>query len=198
MDRMRRSGGRSARGDTMTQDPIQRLLNEHAELMSKLGPFRRAVHELSTGGPEQLTRALPALREGVRILTTELIAHAHREDAVFFPAVEAASGGAFGPTTVMRREHVSIHAGADQFHSTLHELQQVQHPAIVEGGEKLRDLVEGNAEAARLHEIGATLLALIDDHFAKEEQILFPMSRNILDAESLRAVALGMEELGAE
>ncbi len=182
----------------MTQDPIQRLLNEHAELMAKLEPIRRAVHELSADGSEAMPRALPALREGARILTTELIAHAHREDVVFFPAIEAAIGGAFGPTSVMRQEHVSIHAGADQFQATLHELQQVQHPAIVEGGEKLRGLVEGNAEAASLQELGATLLALIDDHFAKEEQILFPMSRNILDAESLRVVALGMEALDAK
>jgi iron-sulfur cluster repair protein YtfE (RIC family) len=181
----------------MTQDPIQRLLDEHAELQARLEPFRRAVRELAAGGQERVADALPALRAGARVMNTELIAHAHREDEVFFPAVEAAIGGAFGPTMMMRREHVAIHAGAERFQSTLHELQDVQHPAIVAGGVRLHDMVEGAAEAGALTEIGERLLALIDDHFAKEEQILFPMSRNILDAERMRTVALQLDQLDA-
>ncbi len=179
----------------MAQDPIRRLLEEHADLMAKLEPFRRAVQALAVGGQEQLAAALPALRDGARIMTTELIAHARREDEVFFPAVEAAIGGAFGPTSVMRSEHVNIHAGADLFQATLHELQEVQHPAIVEGGSRLHELVEGNADAGALREIGTNLLRLIDDHFAKEEQILFPMSRDILVEASLTAVASRMDAL---
>jgi iron-sulfur cluster repair protein YtfE (RIC family) len=157
----------------MAHDPIQRLLDEHADLRARLEPLRRAVRDLPAGGPVDVAAALRALRDGARILTTDLIAHARREDEAFFPAVEEAMGGAFGPTSVMRQEHVSIHDGADRF----------------------RGLVEGNADAGALRETGAALLGLIDDHFAKEEQVLFPLSRNVLDAESLRAVALRMEAL---
>lgn len=182
----------------MTQDPIERLLREHVELMAALAPFRRAVESLADGGPEALEQARPILRAGAGLLTTELIAHARREDDVFFPAVEAALGAGFGPTRVMRQEHVMIRDGAEAFHATLHELHEVEHPAIVEGGERLRDLVDGAGDAGAFHRIGTELLQRIDDHFAKEEQILFPMSRSVLDAEDLAAVARLMDALDAE
>ena len=172
-----------------------RLLNEHADLQARLEPFRCAVRDLAVAGPEQLAVVLPTFREGARILTTDLIAHARREDEAFFPAVEEAIGGTFGPTIVLREEHVTIQAGADQFRATLNELQAVQHPAIVEGGARLHGLVEGKADAGALRELGTSLLSLVDDHFAKEEQILFPMARSILDAEGLQSIALRMDAL---
>jgi iron-sulfur cluster repair protein YtfE (RIC family) len=181
----------------MTQDPIQRLLAEHVALQAKFEPLRRAAAELERGGQAAVDAALPALREVAHVMTTELIAHARREDDVFFPAVEAAIGGAFGPTAVMRQEHAAIHAGAESFRATLRELQDVQHPAIVEGGARLSELAAGVADARELQALATALLHLIDDHFAKEEQILFPMSREILDAESLRAVGQRMDEIDA-
>jgi iron-sulfur cluster repair protein YtfE (RIC family) len=181
----------------MAQDPIDRLLDEHAALQARFEPLRRAVRELSTGGPGTVAAALPVLRDVARVMTTELIEHARREDEVFFPAVEAAMGDSFGPTAVMRQEHREIHVGAERFQSTLRELHEVQHPAIVEGGARLRAMVEGIAGAAELRALASELLYLIDDHFAKEERILFPMSRNILDAATLRDVATRMEQLDA-
>lgn len=176
----------------MTRDPIARLLNEHRELMNKLEPFRRALGGAGAARDEDATR--DALRDGARILTTELIAHAKREDDVFFPAVEDVMGGAFGPTRVMRSEHAQIHSGANEFFATLQELHEVQHPAIVDGGAQLRDLVETSADPAELRTLGAQLLALIDDHFAKEEQILFPMSRNLLDEAQLQRIWRDMQD----
>ena len=181
----------------MTQDPIQRLLDEHIELLAQLEPLRRALHELPAGGAESLNAALPALREAAHMMTTDLIAHARREDDIFFVAVESAMGGAFGPTTVMRSEHAEIHAGADRFESTLRELQDVQHPAIVEGGARLHAMVQGGAGPGELLAIARPLLDLIDDHFAKEEQVLFPMSRTLLDAASLRTIADEMDRMDA-
>jgi DNA-binding SARP family transcriptional activator len=181
----------------MTQDPIQRLLDEHVELLARLEPLRRALHELPAGGAESLNAALPALREAAQMMTTDLIAHARREDDIFFVAVELAMGGTFGPTTVMRSEHAEIHAGADRFESTLRELQDIQHPAIVDGGARLHEMVQGGAGPGELLAIARPLLDLIDDHFAKEEQVLFPMSRTLLDAASLRKIAEQMDRMDA-
>ena len=116
----------------MTQDPIQRLLDEHVEFLARLQPLRRALRELPVGGAQSLSTALPALREAAHMMTTDLIAHARREDDIFFVAVESAMGGAFGPTTVMRSEHAEIHAGADRFESTLRELQEVDSGLYLE------------------------------------------------------------------
>jgi iron-sulfur cluster repair protein YtfE (RIC family) len=181
----------------MTQDPIDRLLAEHADLMARLEPLRRAVRALSEDAPGAVDAALPVLRTAAHLLNNDLIAHARREDEVFFPAVEAVMGESFGPTTVMRSEHVEIHAGAQQFRSTLHELQEVQHPAIVAGGARLAEGIRAGATAADLLATARGLLELIDDHFAKEEQVLFPMSRQLLDESQLRGVAEKMELLDA-
>jgi regulator of cell morphogenesis and NO signaling len=177
----------------MPKDPIDRLLEEHVELQRRFAPLRAALRTLESGHRADLDATLPALREVSRVMSTDLIAHAKREDEILFPAVERALGDGFGLTQVMRTEHVEIHHGTDLFRDTLRELHEVDHPAIVAGGETLRVLIEQGGDAARLRQVCATLLDQIDRHFEKEEQILFPMSREILDARSLRDVALEME-----
>src|SRR5689334_16646945 len=97
------------------QDPIDRLLAEHAELQRRFVPLRAALRELGAVGERALDAALPALREVSRVMSTDLIAHARREDDIFFPAVERVLGDGNGPTPVMREEHAEIHRGADRF-----------------------------------------------------------------------------------
>jgi len=177
----------------MLRDPIDRLLAEHAELQRRFDPLRAALRDLGAGGEQALGSALPALREVSRVMSTELIAHAKREDEIFFPAVERVLGDGNGPTPVMRAEHVEIHRGADRFRDTLRELHEVDHPAIVAGGERLRALIDEGADVRRLRSLCEDLLDQIDRHFEKEEQVLFPMSRELLDARALQAVALDME-----
>lgn len=181
----------------MTFDPIQRLLDEHEALMAKFEKLRLAVHLLGERGEAALPQALPLLREANDVLTTELIAHARREDDVLFEAVEEIFGSEWGPTQVMRQEHRDIHGNVDLFRDTLHELNEVEHPAIRTGITKLHQQVESGAAAATLRETGAELLAMLDAHFGKEEEILFPIARAELGAEKLREVARRMDELDA-
>ena len=182
----------------MTQDPIQRLLNEHAELMSKFEPLRLAVRALAQQGAAALPSALPALREVSRVMNTELLAHARREDDALFVAVEEALGEEFGPTAVMRQEHREIHGNVDLFRETLRELNDVEHPAIVAGAARLQSQLEGGASAKALRATGSELLEQLDAHFGKEEQILFPIARQELSAQALRQVAQRMDELDLE
>ena len=83
--------------------------------------------------------------------------HFRQEEEELFPAFEAASGNAMGPTRVMRLEH-------QQMRETLTEMNNV-----LAGG----DLEEflGQAE---------TLLILMQQHNIKEEQILYPMCDRFL------------------
>jgi iron-sulfur cluster repair protein YtfE (RIC family) len=97
----------------------------------------------------------------------------------------------------MRREHQEIHAQAALFRRTLHELNQVEHPAIVAGGARLASAVAAGASAEALRAIGAEIIRLLDLHFTKEEAILFPMARQILTTEALADVAARMEALEA-
>lgn len=84
--------------------------------------------------------------------------HFAMEEEVLFPAFEEASGSAMGPTTVMRHEH-----------------------------EQMRQLFGEMSEALEAEQsedyLGAseTLLVLMQQHNAKEEQILYPMSDRMLE-----------------
>lgn len=179
----------------MTQDPIRRLLDEHADLMSRFEPLRRAVHLLGERGDAALPEVMPALREASRVMQGDLLAHAHREDDVLFEAVEELFGREFGPTVVMRQEHRDIHGSANLFRDTLHELHKVEHPAIESGVARLQAQLDAGAGAQALRATGSELLAMLDAHFGKEEDILFPIARQSLPAEVLRDVARRMDEL---
>lgn len=94
--------------------------------------------------------------------------HFAMEEELLFPAFEAATGNASGPTAVMRHEH-----------------------------QQMRRLFQELSEACARHEketfLGAseTLLVLMRQHNAKEEQILYPMSdRVVRDVPALVALML--------
>jgi regulator of cell morphogenesis and NO signaling len=177
------------------RDPIERLLVEHGEIMREVIALRRAVEALDARGEAALPEAVPALAGVARMMATRLLAHAQREDEALFPAVEAVLGGEGGPTSLMREEHRAIHAEAARFRATLRELNEVEHPAIVSGGERLQRLAAHGGSAAELRACGAEILRLLDDHFGKEEQILFPLARQILSPDVLDEVDRKMESI---
>lgn len=84
--------------------------------------------------------------------------HFAMEESVLFPAFEEASGSEMGPTAVMRHEHGQMR----QLFSAMEEALQ-QHNS--------NDYL-GNSE---------TLLILMRQHNAKEEQILYPMCDRMLE-----------------
>ena len=179
-------------------DPVQHLLEDHADIMRQLAPLRAAEAELRTHGDAALERTRPALAAVGHMLATQLLTHARKEDDALFPAVEAVLGAGVGPSAVMREEHHEIHTEAARFRATLRELNEIEHPAIVAGSATLRRLSESSADAAQLARTAAEVLRLLDLHFEKEEQVLFPMCRELLDAPTLTRVAQEIEAIVAE
>ena len=86
--------------------------------------------------------------------------HFEQEEEVLFPAIEEAIGTAMGPTRVMRLEH-------EQMRGLLGEME--------------RALAERDANAF----LGGSeiLLVLMQQHNAKEEQIVYPLSDQVLAAD---------------
>lgn len=177
------------------RDPIDRLLGEHQEIMAQIDGLRGAVRALESRGEAAVPEARPALASAGRMMATQLVAHARREDEALFPALENVFGSGSGPTAVMRMEHRAIHAQAELFRATLRELEQVEHPAIVAGGAELLALAAEGGGAAKLRDAARRIIELLDLHFGKEEEILFPMAREVLSSADLAAIALKMEAL---
>jgi hemerythrin-like domain-containing protein len=83
--------------------------------------------------------------------------HFDYEEQVLFPALEAASPMALQPVTVMRAEHEQIRELAADLRQAINEQQS--------------DLTRGSLE---------TLMFLIQQHNAKEENVLYPMADQLL------------------
>lgn len=180
-------------GRTRLGDPIQHLLDEHADIMSQVVPLRRVLADLGDRREAALEGALPVLTAVGNMMAGQLLLHARKEDEALFPALESIFGATGSPTVVMRAEHREIHAGVQLYRAVLRHLDEVEHPAIVAGGERLRALTAQGGSAMELRETGAGIVQLLDLHFHKEEAILFPMAREVLDAATMADVARAME-----
>jgi len=102
-----------------------------------------------------------------------LEAHLRMEEEVLFPRLEATRGGPFGPTIVMRAEHVQMRAALAQMAGEL----AAQSGAAFLG-------------------CSDSLMILIQQHNMKEERILYPMADNALGGDGA-AVVECMKKLGA-
>ena len=96
------------------------------------------------------------------LLAAPLASHAHLEDELLFRALESVMETRMGPVAVMRMEHEQIEGGLERL------------PGI--------DDVD-SARRTLLH-----VVATARDHFAKEEQVLFPLAAQLLGEESLEAL----------
>jgi regulator of cell morphogenesis and NO signaling len=108
------------------------------------------------------------LREQAVLLAAGLVSHAELEEQLLFGHMENLIGADGGPLAVMRIEHQEVE-------SLLAELQE-----------------SGPGEDAC--DLAARLVALARDHFAKEEQILFPMAEEMMGEQ--RLLELGREWAG--
>ena len=111
---------------------------------------------------EQLLDAgapLAGLRTAAALLSGALLSHAHLEDDLLFPALESHMGAGNGPLTVMRAEHEEIERGLAA--------------------------LSARQSAAEVRETLAQVLQVARQHFAKEDEVLFPMAEHVLDGGAL-------------
>lgn len=98
--------------------------------------------------------------------------HFAMEEELLFPAFEEASGSSMGPTMVMRHEHEQMRQLFTEMDHALQGKQAEEYLGVSE-----------------------TLLVLMQQHNAKEEQILYPMTDRVLETEQ-SALLAKMQDLG--
>ena len=177
-------------------DPIDRLLAEHREIRTHiLEALKHVVRDLSARGDAALADAREPLLAVTRMMESTLSLHAQKEDEALFPAMDRVFGVDGSPTGAMRDEHREIRARAELFRKTLHELNEVEHPAIIAGGARLASLTASPSGAEELIAIGETIVQLLEAHFAKEEDILFPMAHDVLGPGPRAEITRRMDEI---
>lgn len=115
--------------------------------------FANAEAAVESGNWQQASAASDIFLEAIKH-------HLAMEEELLFPAFEQASGSEMGPTQVMRLEH-------EQMRGLFNEM-----------GEAVT-----NQDAEAYLGTAETLLILMQQHNAKEEQILYPMSDRLLQGE---------------
>lgn len=131
-------------------------------LLGEHGAFYAQFDHLEEVVP--MAESLAQVQGLAALLTAALATHAHLENELLFTALDPHMGQ-MGPLTVMRMEH-------DEIEGILARVQEVQ------------DLAEAQ------HQV-LSAIQVARDHFAKEEQILFPAAHHMLDVDLL--VQLGRQ-----
>lgn len=113
--------------------------------------FVGQLDELQT----RLARGAPVddLVRAIRVLAGPLLMHATNEEVLLFPDLIARMGGE-GPVQVLQQEHVTIHGQVDR--------------------------LRGTPSRADFVAVFDAFQQLLRDHIAKEEEVVFPMSAEIL------------------
>lgn len=138
-------------------DPVAMMKDEHADLVPHLAHLEAAAVEARTAEPAALTALLGDL---VGFLKDHLVAHAVEEERFLYPVVEQLLRAIGGATKTMARDHVAI----------VEKIQSLEALATSMRDNGVTD--DDRSEATR---ILFGLSALLELHFAKEEEVYLPL-----------------------
>lgn len=136
-------------------------------LLGEHGVFYAQFEYMEKAIPQ--IESLPLVQTQGALLAAALKPHAQLENELLFRAMESHLPADSGPLAVMRMEH-------DEIEGTLARLQGV------------KDLAEAKKMIAHA-------IQTAREHFAKEEQVLFPMANQVLDMPTLMRLGMKWAEL---
>lgn len=156
-------------------DPIETLMNEHRLIEKVLDSLERFT--AAAGSEEGVDRkTVGEFAEFIREFADRC--HHGKEEEILFTALE--QGGmppGMGPVAVMKQEHEIGRALVRRI------------SAVAQGGDGILD--EG--ETAELRAAAGDFIQLLRAHIQKEDQILFPMARNMLRPDAYSDVGARFE-----
>jgi iron-sulfur cluster repair protein YtfE (RIC family) len=153
---------------TTTTERIEALRAEHRDLIPELDALRVLGAKLDPSQPETTDRLLA---EVISTLRNDLLPHTRSEEAVLYPAVEQAMG-APGAMTTMVADHREIARRVEALATSA--------AAIENKPRSTRQLEDLRAQVL-------TLWAILLQHLANEEDILWPLLDSHLSVEEARA-----------
>ena len=144
-------------------DPLERFEREHQHALRELERLEHAMAELEAGGDGE---ALKTAREVYSFLSTEVREHNENEERALFPLLEER-----GPCEPFMAEH--------------EELRELER--------RLAEELDSDNPAAKVPPVARDIIHLLRSHIDREDNMLFPMSRDVLGTEGLRVVARRLE-----
>jgi regulator of cell morphogenesis and NO signaling len=155
---------------------LAQLKSEHPPLLEKLD----GLYELTQKVDQEinLEDSFSKLIEDVKIFISELEPHSEKEEGVLFRMMEKYTGVGTGPIAVMEYEHDQ----AKMFIGTFLEKASREEALSVEIQKKYAQLIQ-NAYFT------------LTEHFAKEENVLFPMAERMLSDDEKEELLIRIREI---
>lgn len=155
---------------------IEILMREHRNIERVVTALERAAAHLARGAPVRPSFFIEAA--GFFADYADGVHHAKEEGVLFGAIVQSGMPASEGPIPMMLEEHVEARACTRALRTAGLRL---------EGGDlaAAKDVVS----AARRY------AALIRDHIAKEDEVLFPMAAQMMSPDTESAVVAGMAQL---
>lgn len=148
-------------GPVTLSEGLSLLVSEHAPLREQLETLFTLCNNVKTTDDKEV--AFNDLIKEVSEFTTNLEYHSVREEDILFRMMEVYLGENGGPIAVMEYEHEQANG---YIHTFLTNAENRTEEELIQNTELIIDAYH-------------TLL----DHFAKEEQVLYPMAEKLFTAE---------------
>ena len=150
---------------TVTPDVLVRFSMEHEQALAALDRLQRAATALDHGDPAE--PHLRTVREVCETLCTTVREHNENEERALFPLL-----GEDAPCEPFRQEH-----------QVLRELEQ-----------RLNAALDGLTPERDIPPVAHALVDLLRAHIQREDEMLFPMARELLGADDLERAARLLED----
>lgn len=157
--------------------PLKQLINEHPSLLAKMAEFNEMIKAFEEDDvSNDWIQAVNQLHEKIIIFISELGPHSDREEDVLFEMMVKYVGREGGPIAVMEYEHSTAKLNLKEFIDKVSAIKSETKPVSKE-------------DALDLFSHLKIVYFTLTDHFAKEENILFPMAEKMLSDEEKQELA---------
>jgi regulator of cell morphogenesis and NO signaling len=147
--------------------PLQQLKDEHKSLRANMDRFYEIAEEIEYESGTEVLELFSELYKQVSAFNNELAAHSKREDEGLFPVMDRRLGDKDRTIETMEYEHRKAEQHLGDFFDE----------ALQAGA----NINEYDAQTITVYAVQA--YATLTQHFAKEENMLFPLAERILSAE---------------
>ncbi|WP_188207218.1 hemerythrin domain-containing protein [Alkalibacillus aidingensis] len=150
--------------DDQLSTPLQQLKNEHVWLRKEMDQFYEMIEDIEFSSGSEVVELFKELHEKIVVFTEVLDAHSKREEEALFPMMTMHLGENDRTIEEMEYEHHKAEQHLQHFLAEAHQIEG----AI------------GEEDAQFMTVSASQAYATLTQHFAKEENILFPMAERIL------------------
>jgi quercetin dioxygenase-like cupin family protein/hemerythrin-like domain-containing protein len=188
-------------------DPIAILLDEHEVAMALFGDLDRALAAAGEAAPAEREQTLTLARRTLDFLNAELEVHIRKEEEPLFPRLKAVLPADDRLVDEMIAEHDHIRMKREQVRAVLDEMLsggdhaefRARRSAFDAAVSSAEDGPEVSAEALRsLRRSWRAAFETLRVHFQNEEEIAFPLARDLIAAEELAAAGREMVAIEEE